>query len=216
MSRVNTQGPSSGVLPSWPLEMAVCEARARAEAGSPSTSALSVIVFTKALVPSSTLLLNLVESLESSCWISLNFFLSSPSKATPASSASLKFSSTILFLASERVSHSAPSLMALKPRYKGSLCESLKEKATCSGCTSSTASLSSLVSHTALRWVTTLQVFPSRSTIFSKGTTSFSHDTGPPPAAPTSFSSAVSSSFNSPRSSFKDGTTWDVVSFTWS
>ena len=65
-----------------------------------------------------------------------------------------------------------------------------------------------------MRWVTTLQVFPRRSTIFSKGTTRVSQLT--PPLPPTLSSRAVSSAFNSPRSSFKDGTTLSVVSFTWS
>ena len=120
MSRVKTQGPSSAVDPSCPFDTAVWEARARAEAGRPSTSALSVMVLTKALVPSRTLLLNFVLSLESSCWMALNFSFSSPWRATPASSASLRFSSTILCLASESPFHSAPSLMALKPRYRGS------------------------------------------------------------------------------------------------
>lgn len=52
--------------------LADCAASASAEAGMPSTSALSVIVKLKALVASSTLLENVVDSPASSSWILLN------------------------------------------------------------------------------------------------------------------------------------------------
>lgn len=52
-------------------QRACCAAPARALAGSPSTSPLAVTSFLKALVASSTLLLNLVLSCASSCWMAL-------------------------------------------------------------------------------------------------------------------------------------------------
>ena len=86
-SSVMHHGPASAVAPSRPLLAAVCAASARALSGRPSTSALSSMNFSKALVLSSTLLENLVLSLALSCCSLLNSSLASPVSATPLSSA---------------------------------------------------------------------------------------------------------------------------------
>ena len=59
-------------------QRACCAARARAEGGSPATTSLSVTNFRKALVASSTLLLNLVLSCDSSSASALKRSLSAP------------------------------------------------------------------------------------------------------------------------------------------
>ena len=78
MSSVSSQGPSVAVAFSWPSFLACWANSAMALGGTPSRSAGSVTSFLKALVESSRLLLNLVDSWLSSCWIALKHSFCSP------------------------------------------------------------------------------------------------------------------------------------------
>ena len=78
MSSVSSQGPSVGLAPSWPSFLACWANSAMALGGTPCSSAGLVTSFLKALVESSRLLLNLVDSWLSSCWISLKRSFCSP------------------------------------------------------------------------------------------------------------------------------------------
>mmetsp|Transcript_12993 Transcript_12993/g.31837 ORF Transcript_12993/g.31837 Transcript_12993/m.31837 type:complete len:210 (+) Transcript_12993:1640-2269(+) len=172
MSSVKSHGPLSGVAPPCPFSRACWAARASADSGRPLTSRGSVLRTANALVASSTLFPKLVESLASSCWISLKRSCRSPSSAPPESTESRICASTMRRWASESRAHCAPSArIALKASATARLCPIRSNTATTSGWTSSTAARSASESLTIFRCWTAPQALARGSWSLSSGST---------------------------------------------
>jgi hypothetical protein len=146
MKGMNT-GASSVIFqgPSGPWAVA-----ARSVAGSPSVSSFASSI-ENALVASSTLLVNFVESSASSSAMRSNRSLFSPTSPTPESSASRMPAETTRCSAMSSSRQPGPLFNATIALYSGSLCAMRIDVCTTSFCTASCAARSSGLLATPMR-----------------------------------------------------------------